>query len=125
SASAGGSAGGGPPGGWPPPSTPCRRCGRARAGTTAPPSGRYGPRWGGSASRPRPPSFLAEDGPDRGVGRRPAEVVGEGPARVGDDPHVQHLRRVPVVPGCRVAEAAQLDAEAGDGGLAAPAHDRG
>src|SRR5262245_7062779 len=65
--------------------------------------------------------FPGEDGPDRGVGRGPAEVVGEDAAGVGHDPDVQHLRRVGVMPGRRVAGAPQLDAEAGDGRPAGPA----
>src|SRR6476660_3653814 len=66
--------------------------------------------------------FSGEGGLDRGVGRRLAEVVGEDAAGVGDDPHVQHLRRVGVMPGRRVAGAPQLDAEPGDGLLAVLAY---
>src|SRR5215470_7825580 len=70
-----------------------------------------------------PPALsLAEHGADRGVRRRPAEIVGEGAAGVGDDPHVQHLPGVLVPPGRRVAGAAQLDAEPGDRRLAVLAH---
>src|ERR1700730_13381662 len=65
--------------------------------------------------------FLAEDGPGGGVGRGPAEVVGERATRVGHDPHVQHLFGVPVRPGRRVAGAPlHLEADSAVGSPAAP-----
>jgi hypothetical protein len=47
---------------------------------------------------------------DRGAGRGRAEVIGEDSAGVRDDPYVEHLRGVLVLPRGRVAAVAELDA---------------
>src|SRR5690242_11510558 len=47
--------------------------------------------WRGITDTSPPALSLTESGAGRGVGRRPAEIVGERPAGVGDDPYVQHL----------------------------------
>ena len=57
----------------------------------------------------------------RGVGRGLAQVVGEHPAAIRDDPDVQHLAGVLVLPGGRVAAAAQREVEPGDDLLSADA----
>src|ERR1017187_1057387 len=79
---------------------------------------------GRTSSTMSPPAlFPAENGPGGGVGRGQAEGGGEGATRVGADPHVEHLFRVPVRPGRRVAGAAlHLEAESGDGLPAAVAY---
>ena len=70
------------------------RGGRAAEGTASPPRGG---RWCCRRAQLR-----ARAARGSRAGRRPAEVVGEGAAGVGDDPHVQHLRGVMVRPGRRV-----------------------
>src|SRR5262250_3335723 len=47
--------------------------------------------WRGITHTSPPALSLAEHGADRGVRRRPAEIVGERATDVGDDPHVEHL----------------------------------
>jgi uncharacterized protein len=49
---------------------------------------------------------LRQDSLHRGVGRGLAQVVGEHPAGIRDDPDVQHLAGVAVLPCGRVAAAA-------------------
>src|SRR5580692_10335277 len=64
---------------------------------------------------------LRERGAGGGGRRRGGQVVGEDPARVRNDPDVQHLGGVGVRPGGRVAVAAQRDIEPGDDDPVSPA----